>query len=473
MATIMRKTKNSPWPEIDVRVCPDGRAEARRFGVVHAIEVNDDQDVNTAVKHWLAQQSKDAHRQLTVRIVDPTGVWPLACAPDGSLTHDSGHGDDPEPELVLFSEATTVDEVPNTPPAVVTPVPDLETDPSQPSPSPADLLDEDTEAPRDEAAEPPRADVTPVETAEDETLTDGDFSFLGSTPQKELAHSGWRGTLNLIGLKLSPSAGERRLRERDSALRSATAPARTVAVVNGKGGAGKTPTSVLLSQIFAQYGAASVLAWDVNPTRGTLGWRTSAGNYDATIADLTAHIEELRAADDLAAIERFVHRQSANFAVLRSQPDMLANQQVLGSRSLRAVYRLLRKYFATIIMDSGNDESSTLWQTMISLVDQIVVPTSTREDCAESARLLLDNLSRHETTAHLVDSAVIVVSQAAPTDPALTPVLDLFEKAYPEQVCAIPYDKALGNRHLDLADLAPRTHEAWLNAALKVGHAHH
>lgn len=34
---------------------------------------------------------------------------------------------------------------------------------------------------------------------------------------------------------------------------------------------GQTPTTVLLSAVFARYGGAGVVAWDANQTRGTLG----------------------------------------------------------------------------------------------------------------------------------------------------------------------------------------------------------
>lgn len=53
-------------------------------------------------------------------------------------------------------------------------------------------------------------------------------------------------------------------------------------MANGKGGAGKTPTTVLLSAVFARYGGAGVVAWDANQTRGTLGWRTEQGPHAAT-----------------------------------------------------------------------------------------------------------------------------------------------------------------------------------------------
>ncbi|MFP3589937.1 hypothetical protein SCB29_40980, partial [Paraburkholderia sp. SIMBA_055] len=57
---------------------------------------------------------------------------------------------------------------------------------------------------------------------------------------------------------------------------------RRIAVVNGKGGVGKTSATALLSAVFGREGGGGVLAWDNNPTRGSLGWRTESAGHDAT-----------------------------------------------------------------------------------------------------------------------------------------------------------------------------------------------
>jgi hypothetical protein len=57
-------------------------------------------------------------------------------------------------------------------------------------------------------------------------------------------------------------------------------------MLNGKGGVGKTMTTINLSAVFARNGGAGVLAWDNNQTRGTLGWSTEQGPHEATILDL-------------------------------------------------------------------------------------------------------------------------------------------------------------------------------------------
>src|SRR5690606_1793211 len=86
---------------------------------------------------------------------------------------------------------------------------------------------------------------------------------------------------------------------------------RTIAVVNGKGGANKTPTTILTSAVFARYGGAGVLAWDNNQTRGTLGWRTEQGPHDATLHDLLPETERLLSTNAQSAeLARYVHHQT-------------------------------------------------------------------------------------------------------------------------------------------------------------------
>jgi hypothetical protein len=99
-------------------------------------------------------------------------------------------------------------------------------------------------------------------------------SFLVSAPVLEPATLGWRGTLTRLGLRMDPSEVELSEREDVGTVSQHWSGARTIAVVNRKGGANKTPTVVMLSVILARYSGAATVAWDNNESQGTLGWRT-------------------------------------------------------------------------------------------------------------------------------------------------------------------------------------------------------
>src|SRR5699024_10880632 len=99
-------------------------------------------------------------------------------------------------------------------------------------------------------------------------------SFLTPTSTEAPASKGVRGLLSSVGIRMNPSAKERAEREDVRAISQHWPGPRTIAVANGKGGAGKTPTTIMLSAVFARFGGGTVLAWDNNQTRGTMPWRT-------------------------------------------------------------------------------------------------------------------------------------------------------------------------------------------------------
>ena len=61
-----------------------------------------------------------------------------------------------------------------------------------------------------------------------------------------------------------------------------------IAVANGKGGSGKTPTSLYLAAMFARLGGGMVLVDDNNTFRGAAGWQTENAAHGATKEDLIA-----------------------------------------------------------------------------------------------------------------------------------------------------------------------------------------
>ncbi len=111
-------------------------------------------------------------------------------------------------------------------------------------------------------------------------------SFLRNQAAEKPATRGWRGVATRAGLRMAPSADEAAERADVRAVSQHWPGPRTIAMLNGKGGVGKTMTTINLSAVFARNGGAGVLAWDNNQTRGTLGWSTEQGPHEATILDL-------------------------------------------------------------------------------------------------------------------------------------------------------------------------------------------
>lgn len=295
-------------------------------------------------------------------------------------------------------------------------------------------------------------------------------SFLAKSAAGGPKPTGWRAVAGRLGFKVQASQAQCQQWEDERTVSQHWPGPRTIAVLNGKGGAGKTPTSILLASYFARLGSGSVVAADGNVTRGTLGWRTEQGPHNATILDMVPQTEALMDPSarngDVAA---YTHHQTIDqFDVLRSNPLLLSTEQKLTPEELDGIQQVLTRYYRMIIWDTGNDEGDSLWLRIVSHADQIVVATTTRTDHAEAGRLLLQGLSgRDERSAALAANAVVVISQADREEPPATSLVDGFA-GIAREVVTIPYDRAMREQWLRSDKLAPATRAAWLHAAAAV-----
>jgi MinD-like ATPase involved in chromosome partitioning or flagellar assembly len=338
---------------------------------------------------------------------------------------------------------------------------------------PASPVPEEPESPdRAPLAEAERTDAErPAERGEDRSRAARE-SFLADDDEHRPPSRGWRRTAASLGFRVQPSADELAERADSRAVSRHFPGARTVAIVNGKGGANKTPTTALLAAVFARYGGAGVLAWDNNETRGTLGWRTDQGGHDATVHDLLPHAQALVApAASASDLQRFVHHQREDkYDVLRSNPRVLADRQRLTRAEFDALHQVASKYYRLVFLDSGNDESADRWQQMIERADALVIATTALGEHAEAGALLLEQLAdRDPRSAVLASQATVVVSQS---DPDLghgdaREVAGRFATLARAAV-TIPFDDALHSGRIRFSTLAPRTQRAWLRAAAEV-----
>jgi MinD-like ATPase involved in chromosome partitioning or flagellar assembly len=288
----------------------------------------------------------------------------------------------------------------------------------------------------------------------------------------QYAEQGWRGALARRGLPLHPSDGEMRERSYRATIAQQWTGPRTVSVVNGKGGAGKTPTTICLAAAFARFGGPGVLAWDNNQTRGTLGWRTEQNAHQATLLDLLPQIPRLLASNaGQADLANYVHHQSRDlYDVLRSKSVVLADEQRITPEDVDAIWRVAAKYYRLIIMDSGNDESDPMWRRMIDHTDQLVTVTTTRADHAEAGALLLEALfKRNQRSAFLAKNSVTIITQADPkaSEESIRRIREGYS-ALCRDVLFIPYDPIMVEGALFYDSLKPATQRAWLAAAASV-----
>ena len=439
-------------------------------GTFHALRASNVDDARMEALELLRRFAGDVGGPVTVRSTEPSGVFDFLINPDGS-THLPAREDPapaqpapptpPPPASQPGEHTETTTTAPSPAPALPQPAPPApvvaQPAPARPPAGAAPGADERESSVPAPVHQPRRREVQAELRRQ---------SLLEEITTQGPAHHGVRGMLNAMGLKLAPSKAE--LMERDNITKVSRhwVGPRTIAVVNGKGGSSKTPSTILLAALLARYGGGNVIAWDNNSTRGTLGWRTESGGHDATVADLLPRASHLLGTEARASdLEAFTHHQSVDrFDVLRSDPTQLASEQPADEVSFRAVHAVLARYYRIILIDTGNDESLPAWSSMIERTDAIVVPTITRPEHAESARLLLDGLARSGRHGErLAEQATVIVSQASASEPSPAHYVEIFN-GMARVAIGIPYDPAMSNSPLLLDSLGAASRRAWLAA---------
>jgi MinD-like ATPase involved in chromosome partitioning or flagellar assembly len=459
----MTNTETMPasWPTIAALTREDGSGEVTINGTSHPIETNNIEEARSAILARVVETAAKVQRPVRVTTTGPDGAWPLIVHPDGTVEPDPDVEPTPAPvdaapESPAEASATPTEHQVPGPPAEAAPAPSTPLYVGPPQPGNEWVRS----APAHAAEEPPQ------------TRRAVRQSFLTQIEIEEPASQGWRGLVSSFGIRMSPGPAERAERA-DVRLVSQHWPGpRTIAVVNGRGGVGKSMTTISLSATFARYGGSGVLAEDNNQTRGTLGWRTEKGPHDASLLDLLPQIDRLLSPSAQAAdLAHYVHHQTRDrYDVLRSRPELLASDQRFDAHTVDAVHAVATKYYRLILIDSGNDESDAMWLRMIHHANQIVVPTTTRRDSAESAALLLDALhERGGDYAKLAQNAVVVVSQENPAvKEAVVAEIAAGFKSLAREVVTIPFDPAMKDGLLTYGSLRPATQRAWLRAGAAV-----
>lgn len=469
-------TEAATWPRVEATLNQDGTAEVSIGGTVHTVSAGSVDEARPQVVALIAQRAAQLGRPLRALTRDPEGEWSIIIHGDGTVAEDARAAARPRPPAP--AEPPAIARTEQSPPPA--PAHELTVAPVEP-PAPEPVTQPVATEPAAETSGHSRGWVrSAAEQAEElshlstpyPTRRERRQSFLTQEQIEEPAAQGWRGLLTRAGLRLSPSEAERAERADIAAVSQHWPGPRTIAIVNSKGGAGKTPSTVLLAAVFARYGGAGVLTWDNNQTRGTLGWRTEQGPHDATLLELLPQVERLLSPSAQAAdLARFVHHQTRDrFDVLRSKPTALAHEQRVEPEDVDAIHAVASKYYRLVFIDSGNDESDPMWLRMIDRTDQLVVATTTRDDHAEAGALLLEALSdRDERSAHLAEQAVVVVTQADSKAPPadVARVADGY-RAIAREAVTVPFDPAMVDGLLRYGSLRPGTQRAWLAAAAAV-----
>ena len=234
------------------------------------------------------------------------------------------------------------------------------------------------------------------------------------TRHQEPAQWGARGRIvrgSHSRIKLAPGPAEAAHRAAEATINLLTPPAsRLVMVANEKGGAGKTPTALIIGALISELRRNPAVIVDVNEMRGSLGLRAQVEPHGRNIVDVLANQDRLGSPGSPAAdLEAFLRRQPEGHLVLASTSDGNLMRELTGT-DVQRVYALLHHRYGLVIADTGNNAASPTWGATLGMADVLVIPASPVESHLAPAQKLLALTAAQQP--HLVSKSVLVITSS-------------------------------------------------------------
>ncbi|MBB4140518.1 chromosome partitioning protein [Microbacterium invictum] len=342
------------------------------------------------------------------------------------------------------------------------------------TPAPAAAPTASSAAPTPATAGPLRSDGVRRDPTQRVTPTVEDLLSSRGAHAKPRATEGWQGAVRrMTGGAISPQPGkaERSRLDRERAVQRRLDAPRTIVVLNPKGGAHKTTSTLLLAATFGTQRGGATLAWDNNETRGTLGWRAQHAPHHRTAVDLLEDLDRFAGSTDatLSALDTYVRTQvDARFDVLASDEDAAASSTI-DAAAFERLHGVLSRYYRLLIVDTGNNMRASNWVAAVAAADQLVIVSTVREDTAASAAWLLDGLREKGFDRKIDEAVTILAAPSARPDRKLAERLERHFAQVTSAVVHVPFDPALvDGGPIDFEALSPESRDAWLTVAATV-----
>ncbi|KOS57569.1 hypothetical protein [Rhodococcus rhodochrous] len=326
------------------------------------------------------------------------------------------------------------------------PIPTPGMPPTQPSPStePAAPQGSGPVGPVLLAAEPlPPGPAPPTPAAPPSAAARRGVSTLGAPSSAAAGHEparfGLRGRVNaLLGARLTPkpSSREARLRRTAAALTGPFPDRATVAVVNVKGGVGKTPLALALAATVATHrGAGSVVTLDLGEAGSSFTDRVAIPPTDEQ--NTRSLLTQLDAADDVgsAAVARCLARQPSGEDALIAGT---ATDRAWGYDNVDRLAALLGRYRELLVVDTGNSHLADRWRWAIDAAHAVLVPVPLRHDAAAAAHRTLHTMTA--VRPDVLARTVVLITDGPGDAPVVeTDAVDAFtDLGVP--VCRMPFE---------------------------------
>lgn len=430
----------------------DGTAEVEYDGATVDLSAGDVADARHKVLTFAREKAADLADNLHITIEDPTGEWALRVLPSGDVEEAPAPAEEP-------ARAVPVKKDKQQPAPVVEPEPAAVKSEAEPASEPAP------------AQEPVQEEALPVTRRDLRGRAAEAFSETKRESPTGPAELGWQGALNKASggaLKLAPGPAETRIRQSRRAIQRGLNEHKTVAFINLKGGVGKTSSTYLTGATFGRVRGGSVLAWDDNENKGTLGDRAMQANHDHTAIDLLEQIGTFDQHSHSEDLVNFVRPQGENhFDVLASQ-NKGSKKSAIDGEGFTKLHATLRRFYRLILVDTGNASNADTWQGAVAAADVLVICTLNKEDAAKTAAATIDTLEE-QGYGDKVANAVVVISEPQTPNPERKARIKALFGDLVREVVEVPFDKHLDEgEEIEWHNLSPQTQEAFLHVTAAI-----
>ncbi|OBG31603.1 cobalamin biosynthesis protein CobB [Mycobacterium alsense] len=280
--------------------------------------------------------------------------------------------------------------------------------------------------------------------------------------EKEPQDSGgfsWRTLLRrLTGIDVGPGKGsayEQELRER---IRTPVGGAFPIAVLNLKGGVGKTVVVEALGSTFAAARDDHVIAVDIDA--GDLGERHGRRNplsmADLLLNDAVAQYSDVRA---------HTHMNSFGLEVL-GLPDYARTDWRLDRHDIVRAFSVLRKHYSVVLVDCVKAVNSAVMDAVLPEARALVVVTSTSIDAIRKTRTTLE-LLRNNGYRRLLRSTVLAINHVEPGKVGVVAAKELDQlSARVAATVVLPFDRHVHDgKEIGLDRLSRESRRSYLEMA--------
>jgi chromosome partitioning protein len=275
------------------------------------------------------------------------------------------------------------------------------------------------------------------------------------------AKSGWRTLLaRLTPIDLGPGkeqAYERSLQDR---IRAPLGSAFPIAVLNLKGGVGKTAVLEALGSTFAEAREDRVIAVDVDA--GDLADRHGRRNA-LNMADLLADRSATRYVD----VRAHTYRNNSGLEAL-GLPDYAQSEWRIERDDVGKAFSILRNHYSVVLVDCGKGLKSTVTEAVLSESRALVVVTNTSIHAIRKTKTTLEWLA-HNGYQRLLDSTVLVINhteQEKPNALVNKELHRLSRQFAANRVVVLPFDRHVyEGKEITLPRLSKKSRHRYLEMA--------